>query len=109
MNLRSTFANATFVGVLTVPETRRVEARRIVPRFVFPEIATSWLSAAASVVVANGGTKWSYEGRVLYLKPDGTYEFKAVVTKKTAKEAWNRFRFLLDYYNDGQQIKGWMK
>jgi hypothetical protein len=54
----------------------------------------------------NGGSRIKeYERRVLYLAPDGQYEY----TKVNDKQAWSKFRKLLDHYNDIQLIQTWRK
>lgn len=54
---------------------------------------------------ANGGAAGKYEHRVLQLKTDGTYMFKKV----NDKDAWGRFRLLLDTYNNLKTIESWKK
>lgn len=51
----------------------------------------------------NGGTWGHYDHRVLELKQDGTYCY----TKVNDRQAWNRFRKLLDHHHDTQLIKSW--
>lgn len=55
--------------------------------------------------MTGGGNRPCY---VLELKQDGTYVFTpALPTRKSAKEAWSRFRYLLDYYNATKEIERW--
>lgn len=45
---------------------------------------------------------------VLELKQDASYVFTCVnPTKKSGDDAWNRFRFLLDYYKMSKEIERW--
>lgn len=54
----------------------------------------------------NGGERVKeYERRVLELKQDGSYTY----TKVNDKQAWSRFRKLLDYYYDTKMIEEWRK
>lgn len=54
----------------------------------------------------NGGERVKeYERRVLELKQDGSY----IYTKVNDKQAWSRFRKLLDYYYDTKMIEEWRK
>ena len=57
--------------------------------------------------MTGGGNRPCY---ILELKQDSTYVFtSALPTRKSAAEAWSRFRYLLDYYNMGKQIELWRK
>ncbi len=61
-------------------------------------------AAQQNLWVKNGGIRTKeYDRRVLELKQDGTY----VYTRVNQKEAWPRFRFLLDYYHNTQTIQSW--
>lgn len=52
----------------------------------------------------NGGERVKeYERRVLELKQDGTYQY----TKVNDKQAWPRFRMLLDHYHQSKIIQSW--
>lgn len=52
----------------------------------------------------NGGIRTKeYERRVLELKRDGSYKY----TKVNDKQAWPRFRMLLEHYHNAQKIKSW--
>lgn len=61
-------------------------------------------AAQESLWKQNGGQRVKqYERRVLELKQDGSYTY----TKVNHKQAWPRFRKLLDYYHDTQLIQSW--
>ncbi len=50
------------------------------------------------------------ERLVLELYDDASYTLTCVnPTKKSGKEAWSRFRFLLDHYRNQQEIERWKK
>ena len=51
----------------------------------------------------NGGTWGHYDHRVLELKQDGTYCY----TRVNDRQAWPRFRTLLDHYWNTQKIQSW--
>ena len=52
----------------------------------------------------NGGERVKeYERRVLELKQDGSY----IYTKVNDKQAWSRFRLLLDHYHQNKIIQSW--
>lgn len=53
--------------------------------------------------LANGGTKAKYEHRILYLNPNGGYEF----VKVNHREAWSRFRLMLDHWKNAKNINSW--
>jgi hypothetical protein len=54
----------------------------------------------------NGGIRTKeYERRVLELKQDGTYSY----TRVNDKQAWPKFRLLLDHYHNSQTINSWRK
>lgn len=58
--------------------------------------------AYAKLHLANGGNE-PKEHWILSLNADGTYKFQRV----NHKQAWSRFRFLLDHYNNAKDIKEW--
>ena len=55
--------------------------------------------------LANDGTKAKYEHRILALYPSGEYEF----VKVNHRQAWSRFRLLLDHYKNLKNINSWEK
>lgn len=62
------------------------------------------LAAYEALWKEEGGSRIKeYERRVLELKQDGTYAY----TKVNHKDAWLRFRYLLDYYNATLKIQSW--
>lgn len=72
-----------------------------------PNPLTDAIQCAAyeKLAVANGitGHPKGYEHRILYLALDGSYEF----VKVNHRDAWNRFRFLLDHHNAAKTIQSW--
>lgn len=62
------------------------------------------LAAYEALWKEEGGARIKeYERRVLELKQDGTY----VYSKVNHRDAWARFRYLLDYYNATLKIQSW--
>ncbi len=61
------------------------------------------LEAYERLWLKNGGTKGKYDHRVLELNQDGTYQY----VKAAHRDAWSRFRFLLDHHNNNLKIQTW--